>query len=112
MGVVRGGERPSAGERLGTQAPFGRCGRRHCFESPRGPTGRQGAPGAAGGSASPRRVPRVRASRPRPLPDPGSRPLRASRHPAQTSPSRAASSSPASGGALRPFPSATSSRPA
>lgn len=54
MGVVRGGERPSARERLETQAPLGPRGRRHCFGSPRGHTGRQGAPGAAGGSASPR----------------------------------------------------------
>lgn len=44
------------------------------------------------------------------LRDPGSRPLRASRHPAHTSPSRV--SSPASGGAPLPLRSATSSRPA
>lgn len=62
------------GERLGAQAPFGRCGRRHCFESPRG-LWPQGAPGSrrrVGVAAS---VPRVQASRPRPLPDPGSPPL-------------------------------------
>lgn len=89
MGVVRGGERPNARERLGTQALLGPCGRRHCFESPRGPTGRQGAPGAAGGSASPRRLASLSRLR-----DSGSLPLRASRHLPQTSPSRPASPFP------------------